>query len=196
MLALASLVSWLWPEPVFQLEPGTPPINHCLWNLAAVFTGGHIGITHMLLLVPAVFVYSVIMPTRILSLLPSPAGHPKVEIFWPVVLLGFGTTVASSWALTNQGPTLLLWVPVYCFTFGVVPYLLQLVVLKFPSCSLPIATLLAWILVVESLLAIERYGWSESLIVRHRSTVCLVLAETFAYAMQWVEWPLEGSSAI
>ncbi|VTT73002.1 unnamed protein product [Fusarium fujikuroi] len=196
MLALASLVSWLWPEPVFQLEPGTPPINHCLWNLAAVFTGGHIGITHMLLLVPAVFVYSVIMPTRILSLLPSPAGHPKVEIFWPVVLLGFGTTVASSWALTNQGPTLLLWVPVYCFTFGVVPYLLQLVILKFPSCSLPIATLLAWILVVESLSAIERYGWSESLIVRHRSTVCLVLAETFAYAMQWVEWPPEGSSAI
>ncbi|SCV61276.1 uncharacterized protein FFFS_15845 [Fusarium fujikuroi] len=55
MLALVSLVSWLWPEPLFQLEPGTPPINPRLWGLAAMFTGGHIGLNHMLLLVPAVF---------------------------------------------------------------------------------------------------------------------------------------------
>ncbi|KAH7173085.1 hypothetical protein DER46DRAFT_572073 [Fusarium sp. MPI-SDFR-AT-0072] len=196
MLALASLSSWLWPEPVFQLEPGTPPINPCLWNLAAMFTGGHIVLTHMLLLVPAVFFIAVIMPTRILSLLPSPAGQPKIEICWPVVVEGFGATLAVSWAYTDQGLALRFWVPVYCFTFGVVPYLLQLVVVKFPSCAIRIATLLAWISVVESLSSIEQYGWSESLLVRYRSTVCLVLAEALGYAMQWVEWPPEDSTAI
>ncbi|CVL07254.1 uncharacterized protein FMAN_16242 [Fusarium mangiferae] len=143
MLALVSLVAWLWPEPIFQLEPGTPPINPCLWNLAAMLTGGHIGLTHMLLLVPAVFFYSVIMPTRILSLLPSPAGQPKVEICWPGVLAGLGANLAVSWAYTDQGLALRIWFPVYCFTFGVVPYVLQLVAVKFPSCAMRIATVLA-----------------------------------------------------
>ncbi|SCO24405.1 uncharacterized protein FFNC_15321 [Fusarium fujikuroi] len=33
------------------------------------------------------------MPTRILSLLPSPPGQPKVEICWPSILVGFGQDI-------------------------------------------------------------------------------------------------------
>ncbi|KAF5698336.1 hypothetical protein FMUND_15120 [Fusarium mundagurra] len=194
--ALVSLSFFLAPaRAIFQLEPGTPAINSSLWNFAVMLTGGNVKHVHLLLLVPALFFLSVILQTRFASLTPS-ARRLEIEVAWPVVLMSFGFSLAFSRAYTDQGLALRIWVPVYCFTFGLVPYLLQLVVVKFPSCAIRIVTILAWILVVETLSTSGLYGeWSESLFMRHRSTKYLILAETFGYAMRWVKWPSEDPSA-
>ncbi|KAF9774721.1 hypothetical protein IL306_007237 [Fusarium sp. DS 682] len=188
MSALASFFSWSQPEPVFELEPATPLINPYLLDFAAMFAGDSIILIYMLLLVPALFLICVILPTRLVDLSRLSAKRPEIHVAWSLVSFAFGASLGGSWAFTDQGFSLRLWVPVYCFTFGIIPYLLQLFVVKFSTWGIPIATIIAWILVVETLFTIEPDRWGDNLFERQVSTMYLVLAEILGYAMQWATW--------
>ncbi|KAF5234956.1 hypothetical protein FANTH_11901 [Fusarium anthophilum] len=65
MSTLASLFSWPQPEPVFELEPGTPPVNPCLLEFGAMFTGDSNILTDMLVLIPTLSFVCVILWTRL-----------------------------------------------------------------------------------------------------------------------------------
>ncbi|KAF5689739.1 hypothetical protein FCIRC_1202 [Fusarium circinatum] len=65
MSTLASLFSWLQPEPVFELEQGTPPVNPCLLDFATMFTGDSNILTDILVLVPAFLFVCVRLWTRL-----------------------------------------------------------------------------------------------------------------------------------